>query len=628
MELSGIDSLLLEGAQREYSDRLKAWADFTMSTTQLNDKSKKVFAKWLLDAVMDHFIENFSTQMMDVSKYPNNATTRYYLNLYRPKKYIEALLDGGKRSNKRVKEIIRDELSQVEPNVIAGQDEWFKRNYNNMVTTIRDWINGNVQNGRMVNESGQPIDIRNYTLDQAFQESEQWHTALKASGEVMNEEGRIIMKFPDGFYWIDLQTSNCREEADAMGHCANTNADTLLSLRKNKKPHVTVAYNYGDENYKDVDVHERNEGDDEFVKGGSYQQCKGKQNDKPDEKYHPYILALFKKLEVKEYKPEYNPENDFRLSDLDEETIEGLVKEKFPLVMNDVGLLLRLYGEKKIGFEYFKNFRSPYINFYENGVEIAFKADYSDFDNIFDSDQENYLSKYLKGDIDWEPYDYGYMDWSYATDHISEINETNMSTIREIATSLIGEELNEYDDITDAIKDRDNELAEIRDAILDAVRRTQESADQSEVYKMVHNHAQEMLGYVGNPEYKTFKKGDKEEEYVVMKFTYNRIAEVWDQYMEHNKDEDYAYHEEVNFKLIPTMFDVIFAEGYTNSEKHIDLDNVYGDFEEDVFNEILGDALSDIDVPSPKDKEKAEGQQFFKGMEGLDRIKELAGLNG
>jgi len=168
------------------------------------------------------------------------------------------------------------------------------------------------------------IDISKLTYKEAKEKSKEWHDQMNASGVVVNEDGHIFMVFDDGYYWIDLETSYCEEEADAMGHCGTTNSETILSLRKNKKPHVTVAYSYSN---------------------GVASQIKGKGNTKPDKKYHKYIIELLKTsknrttkiipsednhyYEIKKFGSEYSPEDDFKLKDLtDEERIDVFFSNK------------------------------------------------------------------------------------------------------------------------------------------------------------------------------------------------------------------------------------------------------------------------------------------------------------
>jgi hypothetical protein len=153
-------------------------------------------------------------------------------------------------------------------------------------------------------------NITKSTFDEAYEKSEEWHNSLIAGGTIEDESGTVLMNFSDGFYWIDLETTDDGDEADAMGHCGRTNkGTTLYSLRdRNKSPHITVAID-------DVE--------------GIIYQMKGKNNKKPISKYHEYIVELLinKKLNIKGFGTEYDKKNDFNINDLKEELREKLLNE-------------------------------------------------------------------------------------------------------------------------------------------------------------------------------------------------------------------------------------------------------------------------------------------------------------
>jgi hypothetical protein len=122
------------------------------------------------------------------------------------------------------------------------------------------------------------------------------------------------MTFPNGYYWIDLQTTTCEAEAKAMGHCGNTNqGTTILSLRKNKYPFVTIAYD---------------EDEDKFT------QIKGRGNKKPIEKYHQYVVDLIIFLEVDKFKSEYDRKTDLTPDDLSQELYDKLESENPDYIEN------------------------------------------------------------------------------------------------------------------------------------------------------------------------------------------------------------------------------------------------------------------------------------------------------
>lgn len=57
-----------------------------------------------------------------------------------------------------------------------------------------------------------------------------------AQEELQNKEDPdfIIHQFDDGYYWYNLNTSNCSVEAERMGHCGTDSRGTLVSLRQRK----------------------------------------------------------------------------------------------------------------------------------------------------------------------------------------------------------------------------------------------------------------------------------------------------------------------------------------------------------------------------------------------------------
>jgi len=118
------------------------------------------------------------------------------------------------------------------------------------------------------------------------------------------------------YAWVKLDREYCELEGRAMGHCGNTGTpqegDRILSFRTKvdggkQRPHLTFILD----------------------KNGYLGEMKGRGNDKPSEKYHPYIIDLLKKDFVKGIKGGgYMPENNFDLSDLDDQTREELVEQK------------------------------------------------------------------------------------------------------------------------------------------------------------------------------------------------------------------------------------------------------------------------------------------------------------
>ncbi len=135
----------------------------------------------------------------------------------------------------------------------------------------------------------------------------------------MDPDDKVIMRFPDGYAWVDLQKPHCGDEAKAMGHCGNSpgkwSNDTILSLRK------AVIYR-GEKWWYPVCTFIL---DDE----GHLGEMKGRGNDKPKDRYHSYIVALLRSPVINGIKGGgYLPQNNFGLSDLDPEERNELVAEK------------------------------------------------------------------------------------------------------------------------------------------------------------------------------------------------------------------------------------------------------------------------------------------------------------
>lgn len=151
-----------------------------------------------------------------------------------------------------------------------------------------------------------------------------------------------IIRFPDGFTWWNLNVTHCEVEGDAMGHCGNAatadNDETVLSLRQRverngKKfdvPHLTFILN---------------------TYTGQLGEMKGRSNNKPATKYHPYIMALLRNDLIKGIVGGgYAPHQNFQLTDLPHKDFERLVQEKPTLASFEEMLQKYGYGEPLLEF--------------------------------------------------------------------------------------------------------------------------------------------------------------------------------------------------------------------------------------------------------------------------------------
>lgn len=178
---------------------------------------------------------------------------------------------------------------------------------------IIDWVCSPLR------DQSERIDWNNATYQELENKQRAWHEELKSrQSRIVEENGNIIKKYDDGFYWVDLESNCDEEEGGAMGHCGTTSVDTLYSLRgPDMQPHVTVALTW--------------DSDDEDNSWVTVYQIKGKGNTKPVEKYHKYIVDLYMddEINIQTYKPEYEAWDDFNVFDLtDKNTIIDIIKNK------------------------------------------------------------------------------------------------------------------------------------------------------------------------------------------------------------------------------------------------------------------------------------------------------------
>lgn len=156
------------------------------------------------------------------------------------------------------------------------------------------------------------------TLDDLRELENEWKERIKSS-LTLYEGDKIVMKFPDGFCWVLLARGYCSDEANAMGHCGNAGAkrdDRILSLRQLKDRIDGVDY------YEVFLTFIRN-GD------GKLGEMKGRSNDKPAARYHPYIIALLESDLVTGIRGGgYLPENNFSVNDLTPEQQDELFNKK------------------------------------------------------------------------------------------------------------------------------------------------------------------------------------------------------------------------------------------------------------------------------------------------------------
>ena len=240
---------------------------------------------------------------------------------------------------------------------------WIRTNLETNMTGIMDWVR-NVPN----------INLKQFNWDQAVEAQTKYHENLQTNTLEGNEKNTIIKQYKDGFYWVDLESTNDCEESDAMGHCGRTGkADTLYSLRKYFKetqtiePFITMAISPDE---------------------GIWYQCKGKRNSKPKQEYYQYIADILITKNCFIFKTEYDSTHDFTNKDF-----EQYVEQHSNEIPNSDDILEKISGNnvsyaqfEKIFKEYNFPIYSIYLNDYDEGVYInedfGLNLDYNEFPDI------------------------------------------------------------------------------------------------------------------------------------------------------------------------------------------------------------------------------------------------------
>lgn len=216
---------------------------------------------------------------------------------------------------------------------------------NNVYDYVSDWLKG--RNSGPVTENDK-IDFKTLTIFEALDRADAWHKKLEQiqTGKIEDEQGDVVMTFPDGFYWIKLNSHYCEDESEAMGHCGRGNG-ILYSLRKNKQPFITA----------DID------------NNGKILQMRGRANTKPKKEYHKYILDFILSDTVKDFSyNSFKPEENFYISDLDEEYINKIIEEK-PSLFN--GQKFTNFSDEVIEKLIDKNLNVfPISKYYSNDLSI------------------------------------------------------------------------------------------------------------------------------------------------------------------------------------------------------------------------------------------------------------------
>jgi hypothetical protein len=473
---------------------------------------------------------------------------------------------------------------------------------------IADWLNGR---GSGVAIEQDKINFRELTFDEALIRATQWHNNVvelsKEDVVIEDEDGDVVITFPDGYYWINLGQRYCEKEGEAMGHCGRGEGN-LFSLRREGRPFVTA----------------------DVLSDGTVRQLRGRANTKPKAEYHPYIVKFILSDFVENFDYwDYKKYENFNLSDLTEDQLEKVIEQKpslvnedeifesFPLskiiemirqdeleiyIDNYVNLkermnkedLKTLYEEKTKSFNCllphleFKNYK--YLNellgdkFTENGIVLKYDGwDDEYLMDLFYEDDKNAAKSIVNYDLnlDWDD---SIFKMNLNKLNIPKISEININKIKDIISKdgVDVEIINNQNDLIEIIEEED--FDDIKDVIKRALSQADLSARESAYfdlfvksltdlmgeYKFVDNTLQFMLPYNGFLGILSDELRIDEE--INNLSNYIRITD----YVESNLGE--YLRESDNSSITPLSID----------EPHY---GVYADADEEYFNELLSEEL-------------------------------------
>lgn len=241
-----------------------------------------------------------------------------------------------------------DKINKM-PEYQASKDKIrFIHNLQTQIQNIIDWIRGE-----------QNVNINIYDWQNALEKATEYHNRLTVTHRD-KETNTIIKEYPDGFYWVDIESTSDSCERSSMGHCASTSkGDTLYSLRKYNKAidavesFITIAISPDD---------------------GIWYQCKGRKNSKPKQEYYPYIVDILIYKNVFQFKTEYDSRNDFKAQDFKQ------YLEENPDVYPNTDEIIEKINESTIGFDDFQKILDEYQQYF-NYFSIRIDDGYDDDEN-------------------------------------------------------------------------------------------------------------------------------------------------------------------------------------------------------------------------------------------------------
>jgi hypothetical protein len=486
------------------------------------------------------------------------------LAIWLANKYLKFYYDEGKKMaekdipNQQILEWAKERLNRLIPQRLREG-----------LIPIMDYI--------QVGLNGNKSSLDDLSIVEIMSKQQQWHDSLGIGEGNINyiENAPILIDFRnedgEGYYWADLNVKNSPEECERMGHCGRSSYGYLYSLRSDKKlpggkyklnrSHLTASI-----------------GTD-----GILYQLKGPKNSKPKEEYHKYILPLFYAESdsgegdylIQGFGTEYATQQDFKLTDLPDQTIRELYRNR-PELFNTRGLQRKLGEMGIVEVE-------PLQTTFTLEIEPKDVGDYLSGDYVYrtikakkpsEYDKKVYFYEAIMSDDVWDMWDNYDVDWKSSLEYY--VDSTNEKKIEDLVDNMIkeqGAEVDESMSLKDKIEEYDTDY-NIRNAISDATN----DAERNSYVEYLRDGIYDALNELGN----------------VYEFTYDRIKIQIDlKDFNLNEDELDEYYENCNDNPA-CVFRELVSEGNIDLPKPRFDDRWYPDVDKKTFNEYLRDRLSEI----------------------------------
>jgi len=474
---------------------------------------------------------------------------------------------------------------------------------------ISDWLVGR---GSGIAVENDKINFKQLTFDEAIRRATEWHNRIselsKENIVIEDSDGDVVMKFSDGYYWINLGYKYCEKEGQAMGHCGRGEGN-LFSLRREGRPFITA----------------------DILSDGTIRQMRGRANTKPKKDYHPYIIKFILSDFVTNFDYwNYKEKENFKLSDLTEQELESVIDKKPTLVGDELfetlpikKILKMIYEDdlivdiesyvvlkNRMDFEELKEFYQkkpsafdcfiPHLKFEnynflnqslgkkftENGIILQYE-DWSDEDllDLFHEDEKDSAKNIVTYSLDiWDDY---IMNYDIKQLDVPKISKENIKKIvsklksnNKISNEVINN-IKSQEDIINIISDHSLDL---ENDIKRALTQAQSSAREDGYFQLF---IKAITNFLGPYEFVDNK--------LTFKLSYKILIDILDG--ELMKDEE--VNDLNNYKnkedYIESMLGEFLRETENNNINPLRLNEPYNgvmvDADEEFFNELLYEEL-------------------------------------